>query len=150
MKLNLGCGNKKMDGFINADICKAVKPDIMFDMNESWPFEDEVFDYILASQVFEHTIDIVFVMKEAWRILRVGGIIEINCTFAGHPSVSNQTTTIFCDQGISHCLRESIDMMFIATVQLILSSRWFPFPVCMAIPSSYSRYGWPERLWNAC
>lgn len=51
-KLNLGCGNNKLDGFINIDKYDA-EADMIADVCEL-PFENESVDEIVAYQVIEH------------------------------------------------------------------------------------------------
>lgn len=50
-KLHIGCGWKKFDGFVNIDKAKEVKPDIVVDLEEGLPFENDSFDYIYSSHV---------------------------------------------------------------------------------------------------
>ena len=53
MKLNLGCGTKKMPGFVNVDGREDVQPDVVCDIsNISDKFSDV--DLIYASHVLEH------------------------------------------------------------------------------------------------
>jgi hypothetical protein len=53
--LNLGCGNKKFDGFWNVDIEPKCNPDQFLDMEKTpWPYEDNFFDEISAVNILEH------------------------------------------------------------------------------------------------
>lgn len=47
------------------------------DLNGRWPFEDDSVDFIDASNILEHLKDPIHSMNEAWRILKVGGVIDI-------------------------------------------------------------------------
>lgn len=70
MRLNLGCGSVKYDGFINVDILENDNVDIVHDLNNiPWPFEDNSVEEILAEDVLEHLIDTPAVINEMWRIL---------------------------------------------------------------------------------
>ena len=53
VKLNLGCGSRKAEGFVNVDFRVAVKPDVVADVRQL-PFKERSINYISASQVIEH------------------------------------------------------------------------------------------------
>lgn len=68
-RLNLGCGNKKIEGWINLDSSKEVKPDKVHDLNKfPYPFKDNEIDEVYADNVLEHLDNTVKVMEELWRI----------------------------------------------------------------------------------
>lgn len=78
MKLNLGCGNNYKKDFVNLDISKKVKADVHHDLNEyPYPFKSNSINYIYADNVLEHLEDGIKPLEELWRILKVGGEIEI-------------------------------------------------------------------------
>jgi len=78
-KINLGCGDVKMPGFINADIRPEVKPDMCIDISELSQFKDGEFTYMLAHDVLEHFPHAqVWTVLANWiRCLAVGGRLEI-------------------------------------------------------------------------
>lgn len=81
-KLNLGCGSKIKDGYINLDKYNTFNPDIVHDLEKfPYPFEDNCVDQILLSHVLEHlgSNSSVFnnIMKELYRICKDGSEIEI-------------------------------------------------------------------------
>jgi SAM-dependent methyltransferase len=77
-KLNLGCGSKYLEGWINLDNNKNNKADVYWNLDEfPWPFKDCEFDYILMDAVLEHLDDPVRALKEAHRILKEGGVLKI-------------------------------------------------------------------------
>jgi predicted SAM-dependent methyltransferase len=81
-RLNLGCGLKKIDGFVNVDISPTVKPDQIVDLNQfPWPFEDNEFDHIVAKDIIEHlgetSKDFISAIKEMYRISHNGAIWEV-------------------------------------------------------------------------
>jgi SAM-dependent methyltransferase len=78
IKLNLGCGRKYLDGYINCDVAPSVRCDRVFDLNVTpYPFEPDSVDEILADNVLEHLEDVVRTMEEIYRILRPGGTATI-------------------------------------------------------------------------
>lgn len=81
-RLNLGCGENKMDGYINVDIRSEVNPDVVWDLEEfPYPWNDSSIDEIHTSHTVEH---IPYqkqdtMMKEFFRILKSGGKLIITC-----------------------------------------------------------------------
>ncbi len=80
LKLNLGCGNKKIDGFIGVD--RFGTPDIQVDLEVfPWPWKDNSVKEIILSHVLEHLgkdSDIFLnIMKELYRISSKKCIIHI-------------------------------------------------------------------------
>jgi len=83
LKLNLGCGNKRIDGYIGVDSKKTTATDILHDLNKfSYPFEDNSVDEILLDNVLEHLDNLILVMEEIHRICRRGAIIKIYVPYA--------------------------------------------------------------------
>lgn len=85
MKLNLGCGNDYLDGFINVDKGEC-KTDIQHDLFIfPWPFKDSCADEILLKHMFEHFDQHKFidVVRELYRISHHETIIHIVCPYAG-------------------------------------------------------------------
>lgn len=54
LKLNLGCGKKKMHGFVNIDIREEVNPDVVDDVFLLKSVAPESADLIYACHVLEH------------------------------------------------------------------------------------------------
>jgi len=77
-KLNLGCDKNYKEGYINLDINKNVKTDIIHNLNIfPYPFEDNYFDEIYCSHILEHVKNFLGCLKELERILKKGGILHI-------------------------------------------------------------------------
>jgi ubiquinone/menaquinone biosynthesis C-methylase UbiE len=86
MKLNIGSGYKKVDGFINIDCIQTGVTDIVMDIEkEILPFEDNSVDEILCYEVLEHLENLIFMMNEMWRVLKPTGILKgkVPGTWAG-------------------------------------------------------------------
>lgn len=82
MRLNLGCGVKKIKNFLNVDSDPIMNPDQLVDLNVfPWPWKDNTFDHIHASHVLEHlgttSDDFIKVIKEMIRISNTSAIWEI-------------------------------------------------------------------------
>jgi SAM-dependent methyltransferase len=71
MKLNLACGDVKIDGYIGVDIKKTDACDRVMDLQKfPWDFEDNSVDEIICTHYVEHTPDLIKFMDECYRILK--------------------------------------------------------------------------------
>ena len=77
MKLNLGCGNKRKQGFVGVDFAPCDAADILADRTGTLPFTDSSIDEIWLDNVIEHIQDIPQFMRELHRICRDGGVITL-------------------------------------------------------------------------
>lgn len=81
IKLNLGSGDKYLDGYINVDYSpitnnnQITKYDIFHNMKLGLPFKEDYADEILLHQVLEHFCrhDIIDLLKEIYRVLKKDG-----------------------------------------------------------------------------
>jgi glycosyltransferase involved in cell wall biosynthesis len=78
IRLNLGSGYIPIQGYINIDNRAEVNPDLLCDVLEGLPFDDNSVDEIRAFDFLEHipigqTIQVV---SEIWRVLKNGGRFE--------------------------------------------------------------------------
>lgn len=76
MKLNLGCGKRKLPGFVNVDV--QGEPDILADVR-SVPLADGCADEVHAYHVIEHFYlwDVPAVLGEWRRLLKDGGLLVL-------------------------------------------------------------------------
>lgn len=76
MKLNLGCMDSYIDGWVNLDIVEPA--DVLHDLTVTpWPFDDDTVEHIAAFDILEHMPDFAQFMNECHRILEPGGKLEI-------------------------------------------------------------------------
>lgn len=83
-RLNLGCGDKILAGYINVDVAESrrgMKPDVLCDLHKLSPFEDNAIDEILSVHVAEHfwRWEVVDILREWVRVLRPGGTMILEC-----------------------------------------------------------------------
>lgn len=78
MKLNLGCGIQKIEGYIGLDIQERVAPDVVCDISSGLPYEDNSIEQVRAFDFLEHIAPdkTIFVVEEIWRVLKPDGILE--------------------------------------------------------------------------
>ena len=98
MKLNLGCGYNKLDGYINVDHDPNCKPDIVADLEQPLPFEDSSVDEIVMVHILEHlgqsTETYFKVWKELYRILKNEGVIKITVPHWNHENFHHDPTHV--------------------------------------------------------
>tara|TARA_Y100000768_G_scaffold52719_1_gene34687 strand:- start:403 stop:972 length:570 start_codon:yes stop_codon:yes gene_type:complete len=98
-KLNLGCGSKILDGYINVDKFEIYNPDILHDLEHfPYPFDDNSVDEIILSHVLEHLGQHpdVFnnIIKELYRICINGSRIEIKVPHPRHDDFLSDPTHV--------------------------------------------------------
>ena len=76
MKLNLGSGNRKKDGYVNIDIDDTCNPDLVLDITKGLLCKDDSVDKVVAFDFLEHVPigKTIFVVDEIWRVLKPGGV----------------------------------------------------------------------------
>lgn len=79
MKLHLGCGTKKLEGWINIDSVPECHPDVVHDITKPLPYADQSAEELLAEDLLEHFDKYVryLVFYEWTRVLKVGGEITL-------------------------------------------------------------------------
>src|SRR3546814_17560269 len=87
LKLNIGCGFNKLDGYLNVDGFSDCAPDMLWDLESTpWPFDEDAVDEIYANHVLEPigqaTGTYFALVRELSRVVRHGGEAQIQ---APHP-----------------------------------------------------------------
>lgn len=79
MKLHLGSGKIKLNGWLNVDL-DAAEADMHLDLTAPLPFEDQSVSYIFNEHFIEHVTreEAGSFLKEAHRVLKVNGIIRLS------------------------------------------------------------------------
>ncbi|MBN2854210.1 methyltransferase domain-containing protein [Patescibacteria group bacterium] len=79
-KLNLGCGLKKLENYINVDNRALCEPDVLCDLNSfPYPFADNSFSEIILEHLLEHLNNPLEVLTELHRISQPDAQIIIKC-----------------------------------------------------------------------
>lgn len=85
VKLNIGSGLNKMEGYTNVDKYASAEPDVIHDLEIfPWPFEDNSVEEVHANHVMEHLADVCGVMKEIYRVCKHGAKVQINVPSPTH------------------------------------------------------------------
>jgi SAM-dependent methyltransferase len=130
--LDFGCGNKPykslfvVEQYIGIDIENKAHNhdkesiDLIYD-GKNIPFENEHFDSIFASEVFEHVFNLEEVLLELNRILKKDGVILITLPFVWYQHEKPNDFARYTEFGIKYLLEKS-------NFEIIIhekSSSWF-------------------------
>lgn len=98
ISLNLGCGKDKRVGFVNVDVDRRLKPDIIHDLAKPLPFSPKTVSKILLQDVLEHFTqkNALKLLKECRRVLasegelmiRVPNVNQILKKYKNHPDIA--------------------------------------------------------------
>lgn len=76
IKLDLGCGKNKKQGFLGVDIRRFDGVDVVVDLgSKRWPWKDATVAEVNCSHFLEHLTpkERIHVVNEMWRVLKPGG-----------------------------------------------------------------------------
>lgn len=82
MKLDIGCGTSKKDGYLGVDKLSLPGVDIQHDLNIfPYPFESGSVDEVWMDQVLEHLDEPVKVIEEIYRICKNEALVTIGVPY---------------------------------------------------------------------
>lgn len=82
MKLHVGAGREdRREGWTNLDIADWDGVDIVADITDHIPLEDDTVEEMLASHVIEHIADPLAAFQELWRVAKDGCTIEVHVPY---------------------------------------------------------------------
>lgn len=73
MKLNLGCADRAIPGFLGVDIFPGPHVDIVMDLSLTWNVKDSAVEEVVAYDIIEHIAERKHFMNELHRVLVPGG-----------------------------------------------------------------------------
>lgn len=93
-RIDLGCGPNKKAGFYGVDSIEFPNVDVVMDLREVWPFEDNSIEEVHSSHFIEHltAMERVHFFNELYRVLKVGAKATIitphwaSCRAYGDPT----------------------------------------------------------------
>ncbi len=153
LKLNLGCGLRKQDGYLNVDASPACSPDQVVDLERTpWPWPDDSVEAVSLIHVLEHLGQqpavFLAILKELWRVCCDGARIHIEVPhprsdeFLGDPThvrpVTPDTLALF-----SHRNNAEYERIGAANTPL---GRYLGIDFEIVSSSLTPRHAWLERL----
>lgn len=97
MRLNLGCGPRKLPGYVNVDLQPEVAPDVQLDIGrDPWPWDDNSVDGALASHIMEHLPGEAFFhfLRELYRVCKNGAEVTVVVPHPRHDSFLGDPTHV--------------------------------------------------------
>ncbi len=97
LRLNLGCGMNRLDGYVNVDL--HGEPDVRHDLETfPWPWPDDSVSEVLLKHVLEHLGRdpnvYLGIMKEMYRVCHDGATIRILVPHHRHDFFFNDPTHV--------------------------------------------------------
>lgn len=99
MKLNLGCGHNKHDGYVNVDLFKESMPDVVHDLETfPWPWGDNSVDEAMFNHSLEHlggdSRVFLKIIQELYRVCKPGALVVINVPHPRHDNFIGDPTHV--------------------------------------------------------
>lgn len=94
MKINIGAGDTRYEGFVNVDYDALTKPDYVVNLEKDpLPFEDNTVEQVIAHHILEHLGEGYFhLMKEIYRVCKHGAMIHIRVPHHRHETFLDDPT----------------------------------------------------------
>lgn len=112
MKINIGGGLKRIEGFVNVDADPNVKPEYLCNLEtDRLPFADSSVEEVRAHHILEHIRDLGHVVKEVYRVCKPNAVVDIAFPhhfsrnfFGDYTHVRALTVEIFKQFSRKYCL----------------------------------------------
>ena len=78
LKIDIGCGKNKKEGFLGVDMMQLPGVDIIHDLRTKWPWPDNSVEEAHASHFIEHLTNLndkwerIHFFNELWRVMKPG------------------------------------------------------------------------------
>ena len=81
VRLDLGAGRIKRDGYFSVDKIRTDGVDIVCNLEGKLPFLDDTIDEIFSRHLFEHIQNLIPLFEEVYRVCRSGAKVIINVPY---------------------------------------------------------------------
>lgn len=116
--MDFGCGSKpykslfNVEKYIGVDYENPGHPHLneqidVFYNGKTIPFENNYFDSVFSSEVFEHVFNLDEILKEINRVMKPGAVMLITCPFAICEHEIPHDFARYSSYGIKHVLQEN-------------------------------------------
>jgi predicted SAM-dependent methyltransferase len=116
IRLNLGSGPRKLQGWVNVDVV-GMNPDLPWDLRRGIPFPDTSVDAVFFEHVLEHfpLANVFEILDEAKRVLRPGGMVRV-----GVPDFGRYLLSYAGDKGFIQSNRPNRPTPLLAVAEVAL------------------------------
>ena len=79
-KLHIGCGENRLDDWLNSDFYPTATGVLHFDATQAFPLGSDTFDYVFSEHMIEHIShsDGLAMLTECFRVLKENGKVRIS------------------------------------------------------------------------
>lgn len=105
IKLNLGSGRRKQEGYVNIDNRESMNPDLRVDVTNGLPFEAGTVSEVRAYDFLEHIPigKVVPLIEEVYRVLKPGGrFVSLTPSTDGRGAFQDPTHVSFWNRNSWH------------------------------------------------
>lgn len=104
VNVDLGCGKRKQEGFFGIDRFPMPEVDMLADIDLGIPLQDDSVDMLFSSHFLEHARDLMFTMREIYRVCKHGAQVciiapyneqKLNIANPYHITIFNEHTPRF-------------------------------------------------------
>ena len=120
MKLHIGCGQRRLKGWCNADYNKTEATDLVFDAQAPWPVAEGSVSQIFSAHMLEHLDYPERFFEHAWKALIPNGVMTLQLPYGASDE---------------------------ALADITHKRAWFPGTFCFLQPGYGEAIGNPQHTW---
>jgi predicted SAM-dependent methyltransferase len=111
LRLQLGGGEERIEGYVNIDIVDLPTVDIVADISKGLPLPDNSVIEIRANYIMEHIADVTALMEEIYRVCKPGAKIKIRVPYFKSTAAFKDPTHVsfFTERTFEYFDRDFID-----------------------------------------
>lgn len=147
---DLGCGTRPYEDFIGPLVTRYIgvdwantlheqRMDVIADLNQPLPIEDQVADTVVCFQTLEHLKEPQLLLREAFRIMKPGARIMVTVPFMFHIHEAPYDFFRYTRYGLEHLLSQA----GFANIEVRPDSGFW---ATLALKINYHTYRYGDRL----
>lgn len=111
LRLNIGSGQKRREGFVNVDLLALPGVDIVCNLETALPFEDNSVAEVYGEHILEHIDHFIPLMSELYRVCKDGAVLNFRIPYLTSESSFKDPThkRFICERTFSYFSRTTQD-----------------------------------------